>query len=106
MDDDIRRSHPSCHCENEQNVMAPANDLIVMMQYVGRKHNICALNMLVCAHILVRYMRDVVSDDPAHEQMNVEASRLADDIYTFSQSYVEKNYGGITTLSNRRGKPC
>jgi len=106
VDDILRKSHPSCECEVEQSVMAPSNDLIAAMQIVARHHNLCALNMLVCAHVLVRYMRDVVSDHPDHEQLNVEASRLADDVYSFSQSYVETHHGEITTLSNRRGRPC
>lgn len=86
--------------------MAPTNDMIAALQVVGREYGLCALNVLVCAHILVRYMRDVISDDPGHEQLNVEASRLADDIYSFSQSYVEKTHGAKTSLSSKRGRPC
>lgn len=86
--------------------MRPTNDLINAMQIVSRHHNLCAMNMLVCAHILVRYMRDVLSDHPDAEMINTEASRLAEDVYTYSQSYVEQHYGEITSLSSKRGRPC
>lgn len=103
MDD---QKHPSCDCEHHQPVIRAGNDVLAALSIFGREHGLCALNALVCAHLLVVYMRDVISDDPDAERHNAEAARKAEDIYQYSQSHIEQNYGLRTTLSSKRGKLC
>jgi hypothetical protein len=100
------QKHPSCDCEQHQAVIRAGNDILAALSYLGREHGLCALNALVCAHILVVYMRDVISSDPDAERMNIEAARKAEDIYHYSQSHIEQKYGLRTTLSSKRGKLC
>jgi len=87
-------------------VMRAANDILAALNVFGREHNLCALNALVCAHLMVVYMRDVISSDPDAERLNTEAARKAEDMYQYSQAYIEQKYGLRTTLTSKRGKLC
>jgi len=98
--------HPRCECEEPQMIMRAANDMLAALSIVGREHNLCALSALVCAHVLVVYMRDVISGDPDPDLSNAEAARKAEDLYQYSQAYVEQKYGLRTTLNSKRGKLC
>lgn len=103
MDD---QKHPSCDCADNQPVIRTANDLLAFLSMSSRDNRLCALNALVCAHLLVVYMQDVISDDPDAVKLNTEAARKAEDIYNYSQVHVEQTYGVKTTLSSKRGKLC
>lgn len=80
--------------------------MLGFLTYTSKENNLCALNALVCAHLLVVYLRDVISDDPDAVKLNTEAARKAEDIYQYSQAHVEKVHGAKTTLSSKRGKLC
>lgn len=103
MDD---QKHPSCECEHEQRVIRCANDFLAVLSIVTRDEKLCALNALVCAHLLVVYLKDVISDDPEAELLNKQAAAKAEDIYVYSQAHLEQNYGVKTSLSNKRGRMC
>lgn len=100
------QSHPACECGDDQKVIRTANDVLSALSVLSRSNQICSLNMLVCAHLLVVYMRDAISDDPKANELNRQASAKAQDIYDYSQAHVEQTYGVRTTLSNKRGKLC
>jgi hypothetical protein len=100
------QKHPACDCTNDQNVIRTSNDLLALLSIMAKDNRLCALNALVCAHLLVVYLKDVISDDPEAELLNKQAAAKAEDIYVYSQAHVEHTYNVRTTLSNKRGKLC